>query len=146
MKSQLLILAAALACAAGAVAAVGGPFVQDNSTVPQGPALAKMTARFAPVEIKADIDTLAPGDRRALGKLVEAARIMDALFLRQVWSGNDALLQQLSREAIAAGPAGSATARLHYFLINGGPWSRLDHNAPFVPGVPAKPEGANFYP
>ena len=30
-------------------------------------------------------------------------------------------------------------ARLHYFLINKGPWSRLDHNAPFVPGVPAKP-------
>src|SRR5262249_48607132 len=30
---------------------------------------------------------------------------------------------------------------------NKGPWSRLDHNAPFVPGAPArKPEGANFYP
>ena len=37
-------------------------------------------------------------------------------------------------------------ARLHYFLINKGPWSRLDHNQPFVPGAPAKPEGANFYP
>src|SRR5207249_3960256 len=37
--------------------------------------------------------------------------------------------------------------RLHYFLINKGPWSRLDHNAPFVPGAPAdKPQGANFYP
>ena len=41
-------------------------------------------------------------------------------------------------------PAGRA--RLHYFLINKGPWSRLDHNQPFVPGAPAKPEGANFYP
>ena len=37
-------------------------------------------------------------------------------------------------------------ARLHYFLINKGPWSRLDHNQPFVPGAPAKPAGANFYP
>jgi len=36
--------------------------------------------------------------------------------------------------------------RLHYFLINKGPWSRLDHNQPFVPGAPPKPEGANFYP
>ena len=37
-------------------------------------------------------------------------------------------------------------ARLHYFLINKGPWSRLDHNQPFVPGAPAKPADANFYP
>ena len=36
--------------------------------------------------------------------------------------------------------------RLHYFLINKGPWSRLDHNEPFVPGAPPKPAGANFYP
>ena len=27
-----------------------------------------------------------------------------------------------------------------------GPWSRLDHDEPFVPGAPAKPAGANFYP
>src|SRR5262249_10550954 len=31
-------------------------------------------------------------------------------------------------------------------LMNKGPWDRLDHNAPFVPGAPAKPAGANFYP
>src|SRR5678815_2375067 len=36
--------------------------------------------------------------------------------------------------------------RLHYFLLNTGPWSRLDHNEPFIPGAPAKPEQANFYP
>src|SRR3982750_148010 len=74
---------------------------------------------------------------------------MDALFLRQVWAGNDALLQQLTQQIVAS-PAGAdrtaAEARLHYFLINKGPWSRLDHNQPFVPGVPAKPEAANFYP
>ena len=37
-------------------------------------------------------------------------------------------------------------ARLHYFLINKGPWSRLDHNEPFVPGAPPKPPQGNFYP
>ena len=35
---------------------------------------------------------------------------------------------------------------LHYFLINKGPWSRLDHNQPFVPGAPAEAGAANFYP
>ena len=115
-----------------------------------------MAARFAPVEIGADVSKLPPNEQRALGRLVAAARIMDALFLRQVWSGNDALLQQLSREALeAARQAGMgaereasdlALARLHYFLINKGPWSRLDHDRVFIPRVPAKPGGANFYP
>ena len=37
--------------------------------------------------------------------------------------------------------------RLHYFLINDGPWSRLDSNEPFIEGVPhEKPPHANFYP
>jgi hypothetical protein len=35
---------------------------------------------------------------------------------------------------------------MHYFLINKGPWSRLDHNEPFNPGAPPKPPQANFYP
>jgi hypothetical protein len=115
--------------------------------VPDRAALLKMTARFAPVDIAADVTKLNDGDRRALGRLVEAAHIIDALFLRQVWAGNDALMQKLSHDTLGpSAGAGDAAARLHYFLINKGPWSRLDHNQPFVAGVPAKPEGANFYP
>ncbi len=122
---------------------------QDFTTMPTLAQLQKMTARFAPADIGADLSSLPKNERDALHKLVEAARIMDALFLRQVWAGNDAMLQELSR--LAAAPAGprasrSAAARLHYFLINKGPWDRLNHNQPFVPGAPAKPEGANFYP
>ncbi len=130
---------------------------QEFTAMPTLAELQKMTARFAPADIGADISALPTNEREALGRLVEAARIMDALFLRQVWAGNDAMLQDLAR--LTAVPAGvsagsgqgprasrSAAARLHYFLINKGPWDRLDHNRPFVPGAPAKPEGANFYP
>jgi hypothetical protein len=142
----MLIVVAALACAGAATSFSGGSSVQETSTVPGAAELRAKTARFAPVDIAADVSTLSAGDRRALAKLVDAARIMDALFLRQVWSGNDALLQQLSRDALAATPASVEMARLHYFLINKGPWSRLDHNQVFIPGVPEKPESANFYP
>jgi hypothetical protein len=114
---------------------------QQTPPVPDLSELQRMTARFAPVDIGADVSRLPDGERRALAKLVEAARLMDALFLRQVWSGNDAMLQELARRTDEAG-----RARLHYFLINKGPWSRLDHNSVFIPGAPAKPEGANFYP
>jgi Peptidase family M49 len=36
--------------------------------------------------------------------------------------------------------------RLHYFMINKGPWSQLDDNQPFIEGMPARPPQANFYP
>ena len=111
--------------------------------------LQKMTARFAPAEIGADISALPKNEREALARMVDAARIMDALFLRQVWAGNDAMPQELAQQAARpVGPRASRTAaaRLHYFLINKGPWDRLDHNRAFVPGAPAKPEAANFYP
>ena len=105
-----------------------------------------MTARFAPADIGADVGALPDNERQALARLVEAARIMDGLFLRQVWSGNEALLESLARRAVADRTGGEAADALHYFLINKGPWSRLDHHAPFIPGAPDKPESANFYP
>jgi hypothetical protein len=73
--------------------------------------------------------------------MVRAAQVMDALFLEQVWAGNDAMRQSLVRDESPAGQA-----RLHAFLINKGPWSRLDHNEPFIAGAPPKPPSANYYP
>jgi hypothetical protein len=100
-----------------------------------------MAARFAPVPITADVSGLPANERRALAKLVQAARIMDALFLRQAGAGNEALLLALIGDDSPLG-----RARLHYFLINKGPWSRLDKDAAFIPGVGEKPPQANFYP
>jgi hypothetical protein len=100
-----------------------------------------MTARFAPVDLRVDVAGLPPSERRALASLVEAGRLVDALFLRQVWAGNVAMLLELAQDTTPLG-----RARLRYFLINKGPWSRLDHDAPFVPGAPPKPGQANFYP
>ena len=42
-----------------------------------------MLARFAPADIGADLNGLAKHERDALARLVDAARVMDALFLRQ---------------------------------------------------------------
>jgi hypothetical protein len=57
-----------------------------------------------------------------------------------VWEGNESLLVQLTQD-----PTPLGRARLDYFILNKGPWSRLDHNEPFVEGVPAKPPQGNFY-
>ena len=106
------------------------------------PELAKKIARFSPTVLTADISKLSPGDHKALTKVIAAAKLLDPLFLRQVWSGNEALKQKLEADKTAVG-----RQRLHYFLINNGPWSRLDHNEPFIDGVPQqKPPHANYYP
>jgi hypothetical protein len=131
----------AILCITFALTLAGESRVQHSTSVPSLAELKTMSARFAPAEIGADVAALPAHERQALTKLVEAARVMDALFLRQVWAGNDAMLQQLARDTSEAG-----RSRLHYFLLNKGPWSRLDHNRPFVPGAPEKPEAANFYP
>ena len=114
---------------------------ETPAPVPDEARLRAMTARFAPVEIGADVSRLPEGERRALAKTIEAARLLDPIFLRQVWAGNESLLLELLGDRSPLGQA-----RLSAFLLDKGPWSRLDHDAPFVPGVPAKPESGNFYP
>src|SRR5882672_4059442 len=106
------------------------------------PELEKKIRRFAPTDLTANTSRLSPGDRKALQKIIDAAKLLDPLFLRQVWSGNEALYEKLKADKTVVG-----RERLHYFLINDGPWSRLDNNEPFIDGVPReKPPQANFYP
>jgi hypothetical protein len=103
--------------------------------------LQRVAARFAPTEVSAPLSGLPPGERAALGRILEAARLMDTLYLRQVWSGNEPLLLQLAQDATPLG-----RARLHLFVLQKGPWSSLDEDAAFIPGVPPRPDQANFYP
>ena len=106
------------------------------------PELAKKIARFAPTTLTADVSKLTPKDRQALQKIIEAAKLLDPLFLRQVWNGNVALEKKLLADKTAAG-----RQRLHYFYIQDGPWSRLDNKEPFIEGVPQeKPPQASYYP
>lgn len=100
-----------------------------------------MMARFAPADLSADITGLPESERKSLRHLIEAARVIDAIYLRQVWAGNPALLMTLQADHSTAG-----LARLRYFILNKGPWSRLDGDKPFIEGVGDKPGGANFYP
>ncbi|MGE3490786.1 MAG: hypothetical protein AB7N29_12340 [Vicinamibacterales bacterium] len=130
--SLVLALAGCRAQAAEAPAQAG-----DRAVVE----LQQKTARFAPTDLSADISALPANEREALAHMVRAAQVMDALFLEQVWSGNETTFHQLAKDDSVLG-----RTRLHAFLVNKGPWSRLDHNEPFVPGVPEKPAAANFYP
>jgi hypothetical protein len=136
----ILLATAGIAAAADAPTRAAGP-----ASVTELNAMAK---RFAPIDLTADTSVLSAGDRTAIGKLVEAAKIVDTLQLRQRWAGNEALWAALKKDGSALG-----VARQHYFWINKGPWSIIDGNQSFMPAdyagikIPAeKPAGANFYP
>ncbi|MED5594234.1 dipeptidyl-peptidase 3 family protein [Janthinobacterium sp. P210006] len=130
-------------------AAVGSACAAPQAATPATAAqLTAMSARYAPVELTADTTHLSAGDRQAIAKLVEAAKLVDVLQLRQRWSGNEALWAALKKDKSTLGQA-----RLNYFWINKGPWSVLDAHASFMPAsyagiaIPAhKPEAGNFYP
>jgi Peptidase family M49 len=135
-----------LAIAAGAVTAAEAPAAKPHAAT--AAELNAMAKRFAPVDLRAETAGLSKGDRVAIGKLIEAAKIVDTLQLRQRWAGNEALWAALQKDTTPLGKA-----RRDYFWLNKGPWSILDGNASFMPPeyagiqIPArKPDGANFYP
>jgi hypothetical protein len=146
MRRAVPVPPAALGCGvvlvlAGALVTAAAVATSPAAAPPDVARLRAMTARFAPVDLGADLTGLPASERQALARMVEAARVIDALFLRQVWAGNEPVLLELLDDSSPLG-----RERLSAFLLDKGPWSRLDHDAPFLPGVPAKPEGANFYP
>jgi hypothetical protein len=112
-----------------------------KTTMETTPDLKTRLDRFAPASITSDISRLTEGDREALAKLFEAANILDKIYTRQVWSGNEAL-----RETLEADTSPEGALRLKYFNINMSPWSGIDHNEPFIDGVPKRLAGANYYP
>lgn len=131
MKLKSLPLLALGGCASLAGAA----------SLPDAAQLEAMAARFAPVDVRVDLSALPANERSALAKLVEASRIIDALFLRQRAPAVSAGLL-----ALAADDSPLGRARLAYFVLNKGPWSELDHDQPFIPDAGPKPGGGNFYP
>ncbi len=73
-------------------------------------------------------------------KLYRAAKIMDEIFLDQVYSKNDEIKAELETMN-----TDEAKLQLELFNIMFGPFNRLEHDKPFM-GTEKKPLGANYYP
>jgi hypothetical protein len=143
---RLTAAVAALVVSAAIPATTTGEQAKDDSN--QHISQAQLQAqihKYAQVKIPIDRSVLSPPEMEALKKLVQTGGMMDEIFLRQVWSGNVALREQLQLAA-KDGPDKELMAGLyHFFRINFGPWDRLEEDAPFIGTLP-KPPGANFYP
>ena len=97
-------------------------------------------AKYAETEIKYDESLLDDNQKIVVDKLYQAAKIIDELFLEQVYAKNFEIREQLRNSNIEID-----NKLLEFFNINFGPFDRLDHDKPFI-GNEKKPLGANYYP
>lgn len=95
----------------------------------------KRLAIYEKVKLTTDLNALTVSERKVLPLLIEAAKIMDDLFWKQVYPQRDSLLNTIKDEKTK-----------QFVLINYGPWDRLNGDKPFVNGIAAKTDGGTFYP
>ncbi|MEJ2543471.1 MAG: peptidase [Calditrichaceae bacterium] len=96
--------------------------------------------QFATTKIKYDDSILDERQKVVVEKLYQAAKIMDEIFLDQVYSKNKVIKKELEQKTDE-----ESKLLLEYFNIMFGPFDRLNNDKPFY-GHEEKPEGANFYP
>ncbi len=91
---------------------------------------------FATVKLTADLSSLTEKEKEMLPFLFEAADIMNELYWHQTYGADYQKVKDTIKNEYAK----------QFFMINYGPWDRLNDNKPFIAGFGEKPAGANFYP
>ena len=131
-----------LALTAGLVALGCQPAADHDTTATDGEAdMAAASSgeallgKYTTVRLSTDTSLLSDAQKQMIPLLIEAAQAMDDAFWMQAYGDKEALLSSIEDPALR-----------RFAEINYGPWDRLEDNAPFVPGVGPKPDGANFYP
>lgn len=90
---------------------------------------------YTPFKLTADISHLSENQKACLGKLIEAAKLMDELFWKEAIGAKAEFLASLTDSTEKA-----------FAEINYGPWDRLNGNASFITAYGEKPAGAQYYP
>jgi hypothetical protein len=91
---------------------------------------------YYPVDLSADISSYSTDQKKMLGLLIDASKIMDDLFWKQAFGQNKAsFLASIDDPKVR-----------RFADINYGPWDRLNGDKPFLSGFEEKSLGAEFYP
>jgi hypothetical protein len=110
----------------------------EKQVVTQKPAPVEQNPRFGiykKVKLTSDLSHLSQNQRKMIGLLIDASKIMDELYWQQAYGDKQQLLNSISDEK----------AR-QFADINYGPWDRLAGDQSFLSEFSEKPLGANFYP
>jgi hypothetical protein len=113
---------------------------QPVSAAEPGYDLATQRAKIARVEMKPDTAFLSAEERDVVNLLIQAAELLNPLYLRQVSAENPA-----TRQAIARSRRADRDRLLDMFDLHYGPWDSLADNRPFWGSKPL-PAGGGLYP
>ena len=97
--------------------------------------VAKRYDIYTDYTLQADLSNYSDNQRKLLGLLIDASKIMDDLYWKQAYGDKESLLNSISDDK----------AR-HFAEINYGAWDRMGGDQPFLSGYEDKPLGAQFYP
>jgi hypothetical protein len=131
------LIALLLATAACATRPVEPPAAASAN---DGYSLAAQRAKIARIEMHPDTSFLNAEEREVVNDLIQAADLLNPVFLRQVSSDNPRV-----REAIARSGRPDRALLLDWFDFNAGPWDTLADNRAFW-GERPLPPGGGVYP
>jgi len=120
--------------------------VAPEKTMQLIPDIQERLSKLPETVVDYDRSLLIAEEQKVVAKLIEAARPIHEIFLRQVSENNPALREELVALANKSAFDGKG---LRYFDLMMGRWDRLKHDEPFIApfGIAgAKPAGAGFYP
>ena len=99
--------------------------------------IAAQRAKIVRIEMHPDTRFLSAEERDVVNYLIQAADLLNPVFLRQVYAGNPEVREEIARS--------DRSDILDWFDFNGGPWDQLADNRPFWEDRPL-PAGGGTYP
>lgn len=132
MKHSLLRAVSAAAILTLAACQVSSTNEASSATEAKG-----AVAKLAEVRMNPDTSYLTAEEREVVNLLIQAADLMQPIYLRQVSADNARLRAEIEQSG--------DKARLARFDQMMGPWDEMDEDTPFIGDKP-RPPGAGFYP
>ncbi|HEX2763044.1 MAG TPA: hypothetical protein VHM92_04240 [Allosphingosinicella sp.] len=136
LLSALLLAGTATACATQSTP----PPAATGETASDGYSLAAQRAKIVRIRMRPDTSFLTAEERDVVNYLIQAADLLDPIFVRQVSADNPRI-----REEIARSGRSDRALLLDWFDFNAGPWDTLADNRPFWGDRPLPP-GGGVYP
>lgn len=90
---------------------------------------------YKEVRLTTDLSHLSENQKKMIGLLIDASKIMDELYWQQAYGDKQQLLSSITNQKARK-----------FADINYGPWDRLAGDQSFLAEFSEKPLGANFYP
>src|SRR4051812_5595362 len=131
---------AALLAATAACTAPARPPALASAVAADGYSVAAQRAKIVRIDMHPDTSFLTAEERDVVNDLIQAADLLDPIFLRQVSVDNPRVRDEIASLNRADGPL-----LLDWFDFSAGPWDTLADNRPFWAGRPLPP-GGGVYP